>query len=169
MFPAVREFDRVVAENGALLWEPATERIAILAPPPPPALWRTLRAKHVRPLARGAIILATTDPHEPVLRRALRRLAPRFRIVRNRESLMVLPAGVDKASGLRWALADLGISAACTIAIGDGENDVSLLRAAGSGVAVANAVPRLRQRATWVTHAPAGAGVVELIGRLLER
>jgi hydroxymethylpyrimidine pyrophosphatase-like HAD family hydrolase len=51
--------------------------------------------------------------------------------------------------------------------VGDGENDHSLLGACGVGVAVANAVPSLKEEADLVTRRENGKGVKELIDRLV--
>ena len=80
---------------------------------------------------------------------------------------MVLPAGVDKGFGLKAALEELGLNPREVAAVGDAENDHSLLRGAGFGVAVANALPKLKEQADWVTPSGHGNGVRELIGRIL--
>jgi hydroxymethylpyrimidine pyrophosphatase-like HAD family hydrolase len=102
------------------------------------------------------------------VRDAIRALAPELQIIRNKDAVMVLPAGVDKASGLSCALAELGIAPSRTVAVGDAENDLAMLEACGSGVAVANALGPVKARAAWVTKAERGAGVEEVIDRLLE-
>jgi len=81
---------------------------------------------------------------------------------------MVLPAGVNKESGLRAALEELEISPHNTVAVGDAENDFAFFNLCGMPVAVANALPMLKQAAVLVTEGARGAGVEELIGRLLE-
>ena len=53
------------------------------------------------------------------------------------------------------------------VAVGDGENDDRLLALAECGVAVANAVPELKAHARSGDAAESGAGVVELIDRLI--
>ena len=80
---------------------------------------------------------------------------------------MVLPSGVNKATGLARALAELGIAAERVVGVGDAENDHAFLAACGYAVAVANALPAIRQRAAWVTAAAHGGGVVELVDKLL--
>lgn len=60
------------------------------------------------------------------------------------------------------ALAVLGRTRHDTIAIGDAENDHSMLEIAEVGVAVANAVPSLKQHADLVLAEPDGTGIVEL-------
>ena len=52
-------FDRVVAENGALLYNPGTKKEQPLAPPPPENFVEALRAKGVQPLSVGRTIVAT--------------------------------------------------------------------------------------------------------------
>jgi HAD superfamily hydrolase (TIGR01484 family) len=68
-------------------------------------------------------------------------------IVTNNKTIMVLPAGVNKATGLATALAELGIPARRVVAIGDGENDTALFEFAGCGVAVANAPTTVKSTA----------------------
>jgi hydroxymethylpyrimidine pyrophosphatase-like HAD family hydrolase len=80
---------------------------------------------------------------------------------------MLIPADVDKGSGLRAAVGHLGAEISEVVAIGDGENDLPMLLAAGLGVAVADAVPALLAQADLCTKASASAGVVEAIDVLL--
>jgi hydroxymethylpyrimidine pyrophosphatase-like HAD family hydrolase len=80
---------------------------------------------------------------------------------------MVLPASVDKASGLRAALDELGLSPENVVAIGDAENDQAFLATSGCGVAVANALDALKVGAARVTRGEAGAGVREVIDSLI--
>src|SRR5881628_3234613 len=59
VFPRLDLFDRVVAENGALLYRPAARQQRALAEPPPDAFFDRLRRAGVRPLSRGKVIVAT--------------------------------------------------------------------------------------------------------------
>lgn len=59
--------------------------------------------------------------------------------------------GVDKASGMRAMLAHYGIPVEAAAAIGDGGNDVTMLRAAGLGIAMGNACAEALDAADWVT------------------
>lgn len=65
----------------------------------------------------------------------------------NAEDCMLLPEGVDKVTGTEICLQRFGLSARDVWAIGDGENDVALLRWAALGAAPANAVPAARAAA----------------------
>jgi hydroxymethylpyrimidine pyrophosphatase-like HAD family hydrolase len=68
--------------------------------------------------------------------------------------LDLTPAGVTKASGLRHVCADLGMTRSDVLAIGDGRNDIEMLRWAHRGVAVGQAVQDVLDAADAVT-APA--------------
>ncbi|HLY82358.1 MAG TPA: HAD hydrolase family protein [Acidimicrobiales bacterium] len=92
----------------------------------------------------------------------VRRLGLECQLIRNRSELMVLPSGVSKGSGLLEALGELGLSRHNTVAVGDAENDHSLLEVTEVGVAVANAVPSLKAQADVVLDRPDGAGIVGL-------
>jgi haloacid dehalogenase-like hydrolase/Helicase HerA, central domain len=81
---------------------------------------------------------------------------------------MVLPPGVNKASGLKVALEDLGLSAHNVVSVGDAENDHAFLQASGYAVAVANALPAIKDEADFITNAARGAGVAELIEAVLK-
>src|SRR5689334_4778807 len=73
VFPHVPVFDRIVAENGALLFNPSTQATRMLAPAPPPAFLEALRRKNV-PLHVGRSIVATVQPYEQVVLAAIRDL-----------------------------------------------------------------------------------------------
>ncbi len=165
-FEHVRLFDRIVAENGALLYAPATGRVRQLAPPPPPPLIDRLTHEGV-PFSVGTSIVATVEPHEHVVLEAIRDLGLEWHVVFNKGSVMVLPPGVTKATGLGPALDELGTSPEETIAVGDAENDHAFLSMCGLKVAVSNALPSLKEVADVVTVAARGEGVTELIDALL--
>ena len=167
-FPAIAVFDRVVGENGAVLYRPETGGSnALVAVPPRDGFIARLRREHVTPLAVGQVIVATLAHHEPRIVEAIRALDLDLVVIRNKGSVMVLPRGVHKGSGLLEALRELKIAPQHVVGVGDAENDFHLLEACGHGVAVANALPALAQRAHTVTVSPRGRGVLELIERLL--
>jgi hydroxymethylpyrimidine pyrophosphatase-like HAD family hydrolase len=166
VFPNLDLFDRVVAENGALLFHPHSGEEILLCEPPPAKFVSRLRARAV-PLSRGRAIVATEEPHQAEVMQAIHDLGLELHIIFNKGSVMVLPSGVNKATGLQRALAELGIPAERVVGVGDAENDHAFLGMCGCAVAVANALPAIRQRAAWVTSAAQGGGVVELIDHLL--
>lgn len=75
------------------------------------------------------------------------------------------PLGVTKASGLRKVAAMLGIDPSETLAIGDGHNDIEMIRWAGRGVAMGHAPPELREIADAVTDSVAHDGAAREIER----
>jgi hydroxymethylpyrimidine pyrophosphatase-like HAD family hydrolase len=166
-FAYVSLFDLVVAENGGLLYEPATGRERPLAEAPPEILVSTLRDAGVTPLSVGRVVVATVEPHHLVALEAIHRLGLGHKVVFNKGAVMLLPAGVDKASGLAAALAEIGLDPACVVGVGDAENDHALLGRCGFAVAVANALPALQERAHHVTRGAHGEGVAELIDLLV--
>jgi hydroxymethylpyrimidine pyrophosphatase-like HAD family hydrolase len=165
-FPELRLFEYVVTENGATLYQPLTDVEEALAPPPPAPFVELLKERGV-PLQVGETIVATVQPYEEIVFKTIRDLGLELQVIFNKGAVMVLPSALNKATGLLTALGRLAIPPAQVVAIGDGENDHSLLGAAGLGIAVANAVPLLKQSAAFVTDQPASRGVIEVIDRLL--
>lgn len=70
------------------------------------------------------------------------------------------PAGVSKASGLNQVCRLAGIDICDTIAFGDDRNDLELIEAAGTGVAMGNGIQALKDAADYVTAASEELGVV---------
>lgn len=167
LMPDLSLFNRVVAENGAVLHAPATGAVRLLAAPPPPAFAAGLAAAGVRPLQAGQVVVATWEVHEARVRAVARALGLDLCPVRNKGALMVLPAGVGKRSGTLAALGELGVAASDCVGVGDAENDLDLLALCGLPVAVANALPAVKRAAALVTRGERGEGVAELVGILL--
>lgn len=166
VFPQIDLFDHVVAENGALLYRPASREEKPLCEPPPPRFVETLRTRGVSPLSVGRVIVATREPYETTALEVIRDLGIEWHVIFNKGAVMVLPSGVNKATGLRAALEELGLSAHNVVGVGDAENDHAFLNLCEASVAVANALPAVKNTADWVTSQTHGAGVTELIDRM---
>jgi hydroxymethylpyrimidine pyrophosphatase-like HAD family hydrolase/GTPase SAR1 family protein len=166
IFPEITLFDRVVAENGALLYRPRTNERHLLTAEPPQVFIDELRRRRV-PLSLGSSIVATVRPHETAVLETIRDLGLELQVIFNKGAVMVLPASVNKATGLLEALKELGLSLHNVVAVGDGENDHAMLDAAEFSTAVANAVPFLQEKADFITQRTHGDGVLELIDGLL--
>src|ERR1700722_13245041 len=69
VFPELGLCDWVVAENGAVLYEPATQQVRLLAQPPPKAFLDLLRERGVGPISVGRVIVATWEPHQDAVLR----------------------------------------------------------------------------------------------------
>lgn len=167
VFPEVAIFDRVVAENGPLIYRPQSLETRVLSNPPPAAFVEELRRRGVQPLTAGRVFVATEQPNERVVREVIDELGLDLEVILNKGSVMVLPASVNKASGLSVALKELIISPQDVVGIGDAENDEAFLAMCGLGVAVANALDSLKARADQVTRGENGDGVREVIQSLI--
>lgn len=167
IFPEARIFDYVVAENGAVMHCPATRESRILAQAPPEILLQELRRRHVTPLSVGSSIVKTAQENEAQVSDALRKLQLDFQLVTNPGALMMLPAGVNKASGVWAALKELGMSRHNLVAIGDGENDLALFKFAAHAVAVQNADPLIQRIADHTTSGVYCDGFLELAQELV--
>jgi HAD superfamily hydrolase (TIGR01484 family) len=166
--PHLEIFDRIVAENGALVYEPATRETRPTSDVEPPARFvEALRRRGVDPITIGHTIVATWEPHEAAVLDVIRELGLELQVIFNKGAVMVLPPGVNKATGLAAALLELGLSPHNVVAVGDAENDHALLQSCECGVAVANALAALKDRADLVLREHHGAGVRELIDHLL--
>lgn len=75
--------------------------------------------------------------------------------------------GVDKGSGLRKLCDLLGISPARVLAIGDNDNDIPMLAAAGYAVAMGNATPGALAEADWVAPSIAEEGAAVALRKLV--
>ena len=163
LFPQATLCARIVAENGAVLYRPSTRDQRLLTDAASPALIDVLRRKGVTPFDVGESIIATVRPHEVPIMEAIRDLGLEHHVIFNRESVMVLPPGINKATGLAAALDELQLSPHEVVGIGDSENDHALFQASELAVAVASAVPTLRAAADWVTSQENGAGTAEAL------
>jgi hypothetical protein len=99
----------------------------------------------------------------------IRDLGLELQVIFNKGAVMVLPAGVNKATGLTAALRELKLSPRNVVGVGDAENDHSFLRLCEFSAAVANALPAVKDTADFVAARDHGAGVAELIRALVER
>jgi len=159
----------IVAENGGLLYEKSASgeevverladgRVALAA-------YRTLVKRHV-PVRRlftdrwreSEVAL---EPSVPVarIRRAL--AGRRVHVESTGFAIHLMERGTGKLPALRRALTRRGLTTRDCVILGDGDNDVAMLRAAGFGVSFASASPRARRAAGYVTRAAYAAGFDE--------
>ncbi len=160
-------FDLVVAENGAVMFHPSTGKVTALSKLPPEAFMMELTRRGVKPLSVGASIVATVEPHEVTVLEVIKEMGLELHVIFNKGAVMILPSGVNKATGLVAALKTMKLKASDVVAVGDAENDHTFLDQAGFPAAVANAQAALKQKALYVAEHSAGAGVVELIDGIL--
>jgi HAD superfamily hydrolase (TIGR01484 family) len=160
-------FEWIVAENGALLYNPATREEQRLADPIDDGFASELRQRGVDPVRQGRVIVATWEPHETTVLETIRDLGLELQVVFNKGAVMVLPAGINKATGLQAALERMQLSPHNVAGIGDAENDHAFLTVCEFSAAVANALPLVKERADYVTRKDHGAGVREVANALV--
>ena len=157
--PVLDKFEWVVAENGALLYRPADNFSKLLCGPASPELAQKLAEAEAEPVSVGRAIIATREPHEA--------LVLELQVIFNKGAVMILPTGVNKATSLSAALKRMKIAPQHVVGVGDAENDHAFLQLCGVGVAVANALPTLKEHADLITRGARGQGVIELIDRII--
>jgi len=168
VFPQYDLFELIVAENGALTFRPSSNQIKLLCEPPPKRFGEEMRRRGAERLSIGHAIVATVEPHEKTALELIKEMGLELHVIFNKGSVMILPSGVNKATGLKAGLRQIGLSLENTVGVGDAENDHAFLEICACGVAVANALPSLKAHADFVTNGARGAGVTELIERVLE-
>ena len=150
VFPEIDRFDALILENGTILVDPVTREERLLADPLPESFLADLHRRGVSPIPKRRVIVDTWAIHEAEIRRAIHHAGLDLHLIFNQNTVMVLPAGVDKGSGLRAILEGTGITLDHVAGIGDGDNDLGLLEACGIKVAVPNAVPELLAKADHI-------------------
>lgn len=167
VFSEWRTFHRIVAENGALICDPETDNQRMLTEPPPPFFAERLRQRGVKRLSLGRIIVATQEMDLGLVEQTIQECELPLDIILNKGDVMVLPRGISKASGLKAVLPELGLELSEVVGVGDAENDAAFLDICGLSVAVANALPWLKERVDRVLPGDHGHGVRQLIRELI--
>jgi HAD superfamily hydrolase (TIGR01484 family) len=168
VFPEFAVFDYIVAENGAVVYQPSTHWKEFLADRLPDELIEEFNRLAIRPLELGEIIVSTHSSNKELVLNAIYKLGLEAQITFNGDATMVLPLGVNKAIGIKRALTRMGLSFHEVVGVGDSQNDLSLLKNCECPIAVANAVRPIKDIASHVTRSSFGTGVEEIIYELLE-
>ena len=166
LLPSPDLFDAVVAENGAVLQLVHDPHPIALSSAPDPALVAELNRRRIAHRCGICIVEAAAAASHDVLT-IVQTLGLPHGISFNRDRLMVLPHGVNKAEGLREAVWRLGASLHNALAIGDAENDQPLLDACEVGVAVGWGSEALKRRADQVIQGSGPHAVAPYIHDLL--
>ncbi len=149
-------FDAVVAENGAILSVNGSE--VSLAPPG----WETtrLRLRALFETGNEQVIISLDRRAEGEIEPYL---GPETKVEFNKDRLMIMPASVDKGSGLSKAIGALHAGQRRLMCVGDGENDLAMFRVAILRVAVGDSVEVLKREADYISHFSDGKGVLEAV------
>ncbi|NSI94051.1 HAD family phosphatase [[Clostridium] symbiosum] len=81
--------------------------------------------------------------------------------------LEILPRGIDKAQSLARLLEILGLDKERMIACGDGYNDLTMIKFAGLGVAMENAVLPVRKAADYITMSNNDDGIAHVVEKFM--
>jgi HAD-superfamily hydrolase, subfamily IIB len=184
-------FDWVIAENGAVLYQPSTKVEKILAERPsevfisclrdridqkqqqlqnqgiPEEFSQIVKTQAVEVFGVGRVIIATWEAYLEITQKTIQELGVNLKIIANKGSVMLLPEGINKASGLKALCEFINLSPDKIVGVGDGENDCDFLQQCGYSVAVANALPEVKKMVNLVTKNSRGSGVKELIDQIL--
>lgn len=169
----LRIFDRIVAENGAVMWDPHTDQVTLLAHPPSPLLVDQLRTALGSDLTVGYGCVSAPKTRTADIENVLGQATENFHRIFGTTSVMYVPKGISKLSGIKHVLRELSIHPSRCATVGDGENDHDMLNRSatpfGMTVAVQNAEPETQELAGYVTVSEKGYGVMELLSALLAR
>lgn len=84
------------------------------------------------------------------------------------EYLEIVPKGVNKGNAITWMCRKLGIDIADSIACGDADNDLAMIRTAGIGVAMANGTDEAKAAANYITEQDNNHdGIAEVVEKFL--
>jgi len=98
----------------------------------------------------------------------IEKFGDRFSICRSMPFFLeVMPQGVNKAISLGRLLNSLGMTPADMVACGDGFNDVEMIKCAGLGVAMGNAVDEVKAVADYMTRSNDDNGIVDVIEKFI--
>lgn len=121
----------------------------------------------VYPINKCLIVGDPSPLHELELRLA-NELEGKMEVYRSADFFLeCVPLGIDKARSLDRLISSLGIQREEIIACGDGYNDLSMIRFAGLGVAMANAAEDIQSEADFVTLSNEEDGVAHVIERFI--
>jgi hydroxymethylpyrimidine pyrophosphatase-like HAD family hydrolase len=152
----------IVWEDGAVLHHTAADEVYLPFGRIDPRLVEALELAEV-PLVHGRAIVSTKTAYNETVWHVLNEWGGDAVIVHNRGVVRVLPPGAAKGAGLERLLGLCGFSPRNLVSFGDGEDDLSLLQLGETGVAVADAVPSLKEVADVVTTQPGPAGILEAL------
>lgn len=99
------------------------------------------------------------------IRHALRDLKGLQLTHSSEQNIEIMPPKVNKGQGIKDLAAHLGIPLSETMAIGDQDNDLPMILAAGWGVAMGNSTPEVLASADAVTGSNTEDGVAQAIER----
>src|SRR5262249_6147229 len=123
IFPAIEVFDRVVAENGGVLYRPTSHEYPALGQPPSAAFLQALRVVKVGACALSPPTVAPWQPSGGALAAPTGVRAGELGVTFKKGAGLGPPSPLKKATGLGGGLLELGLSPHNCVGVGDAEND----------------------------------------------
>jgi len=114
------------------------------------------------PFDAGEVVVSVHRSFEPRVSRAIKGF-PYLHMVKNVDSLMILPGGVSKATGIKWLMGVYGLTPEEMACIGDAENDLEMRNLCAVMGAVSNALPAVKQESDYVCRHSFGCGLKEFL------
>lgn len=167
LFNEKKQWDAVVAENGAIVYFPKSGK-KIVSTSVHIKKIRKLFEKHRLEFTAGEVVLSTSIENKGRIEELLGEDKEFVDLIVNVDEVMLLPKGVNKGYGAGIALKELSIDPEKTIVVGDSDNDIDLFNVNGFKIAVANACEKLKLLADDVTEKSYVEGVLEIIEKIKE-
>ena len=114
------------------------------------------------PFDAGDVVVSVHRDYEREVDQILAPL-PQMHVVKNVDSLMILPAGVSKATGIRWLMGVYGLTTRQMACIGDAENDLEMRGLCTLMGAVCNALPAVKRESDYICKHDFGFGLKEFL------
>jgi HAD superfamily hydrolase (TIGR01484 family) len=109
---------------------------------------------------------ATVDDVLTIARRALAGFSE-FNVVENTTCVEVLPAGIDKAEGVRWLSSELSVPPESFAGVGDADTDLGFLKLVGWSATPANGAPVVKRAVSYVSQSPNGQGLLDILEHVM--
>ena len=114
------------------------------------------------------LFVAQPDEIPPIAQKLRQHLDGKADVVQSHAHFIeVVPKDVSKAKALAWLANDLGIPREAVMAVGDQENDLAMVRWAGIGVAMGNAISQVQRAAHWIAPPLEQDGAVVALERFV--
>ncbi|HEY3272186.1 MAG TPA: HAD family hydrolase [Methanocella sp.] len=157
--------DSFIAENGCIGYVKGCRQV-ICEAGHRDELLQTLDREAI-PYDAGDVVISVHARHQPRLEQVLDGY-PAYHLIRNVDSIMVLPRGASKATGIRWLMDMYCVGIGQMACIGDAENDLDMRGNCSLMGAVANALPAVKRESDYVCRESFGAGLLEFLEHIEE-
>jgi len=158
-----------ICEGGAVLYWPRTDRREPMARAVDLACWSAHLAEMDFRVEPGKIACLSLYPEPPTTVSALFLAAEKhpnarhFTISASKDAVDITRAGIDKAFGVRSVCSRLDIHPSRVLCIGDSQNDIAMMRIAGTTACPSNAAPSVKEIADYISPFAATHGVIDIL------